>query len=412
MFKDGPRGEITTRDSVPRCPCASGRSGNCGLLSLFLYDIDHASSTAPMGQPLEYPGIVNIVTLIVFFVYIVLSLYLILRQGLGRSWPWIWITILCVCRLVQVSMDLATTQLTPIESVPNTSVSSGVAILTSMGLTPLFMCTSSLLNSTTKPKGRRMQWILLSVHVPLIISFILIIAGGIDPDSREGPTYAATEATKAGISLYIVCFLILIWATAVISARLYLADSQEVKILTTVVLSLPFFVVDIVYMTCFAFESWVDKTSDMKFNVISGNVTIQLCMYVSTSLALCWRYNVNLPPITFEDPGDSSTLTHLCLLDFQSSNAEQRLTSNDRQVIMEYIVVGLYLLLGLELPTKAARLREQIEEVKDMSADQIQETILWKLHEAVSRVVAAAIMPALQFSHWMLGKILRSGQTT
>jgi hypothetical protein len=79
---------------------------------------------------------------------------------------------------------------------------------------------------------------------------------------------------------------------------------------------------------------------------------------------------------------------------------------------MEYIVVGLYLLLGLELPTKAARLREQIEEVKDMSADQIQETILWKLHEAVSRVVAASIMPALKFSHWMLGKILRSGQTT
>lgn len=125
-----------------------------------------------------------------------------------------------------------------------------------------------------------MQWILLFVHIPLIISFILIVAGGIDPDSRDGPTYAATEATKAGISLYIACFLILIWATAVISARLYLADSQEVKILTTVVLSLPFFVVDIVYMTCFAFESWVDKTSEMRFNVISGDVTIQLCMYV------------------------------------------------------------------------------------------------------------------------------------
>lgn len=130
-----------------------------------------------------------------------------------------------------------------------------------------------------------MQWILLFVHIPLIISLILIIAGGIDPDSRDGPTFAATEATKAGISLYIVCFLVLIWATAVISARLYLADSQEVKILTTVVLSLPFFVVDIVYMTCFAFESWVDKTSEMRFNVISGNVTIQLCMYVSVPLA-------------------------------------------------------------------------------------------------------------------------------
>ena len=79
---------------------------------------------------------------------------------------------------------------------------------------------------------------------------------------------------------------------------------------------------------------------------------------------------------------------------------------------MEYIVVGLYLFLGLELPSKAARLREQIEEVKGISADQLQETILWKLHEAISRIVAAMIMPALQFSHWMLGKILRAGQTT
>lgn len=238
-----------------------------------------------MGQPLLYPGIVNIVTLVVFFVYLVISLYLILRQGLGRSWPWIWLTLLCVCRIVQVSMDLATTQSTPSSEVSNTPVSSGVAILTSMGLTPLFMSTSSLLNTTTKPKGRRMQWILLFVHIPLIISFILIVAGGIDKDSRDGPTYSATEATKAGISLYIVCFLVLIWATAVISARLHLADSQEVKILTTVVLSLPFFVVDIVYMTCFAFESWVDEFTKMRFNVISGDVTTQLCMYVHIPLA-------------------------------------------------------------------------------------------------------------------------------
>jgi hypothetical protein len=150
-----------------------------------------------------------------------------------------------------------------------------------MGLTPLFMATSSLLNSTTRPKVRRMQWILLFVHVPLIISFVLIVAGGLDPDSREGPTFAATEATKAGISLYLACFIVLIWATTVISARLYLADPQEVKILTTVVLSLPFFVVDVVYMMCFAFERWTDFASNMRFNVISGNVTIQLCMYVS-----------------------------------------------------------------------------------------------------------------------------------
>ena len=51
----------------------------------------------------------------------------------------------------------------------------------------------------------------------------------------------------------------------------------------TVVMSLPFFVVDVVYMMCFAFERWranegTDGWKSMRFNVISGNVTLQLCM--------------------------------------------------------------------------------------------------------------------------------------
>jgi len=233
---------------------------------------------------LRYGAIVNIVTLIVFFIYLNLSVYLIARQGLGRSSPWIWLSLLAICRLTQVSLDLAATTMFEPKSTANTSLESGVAILTTMGLTPLFMATSSLLNTTTRPKGRRMQWILLMVHIPLVISFILIVAGGIDPDSRDGPTFAATEATKAGVSLYLACFVVLVWATTVISARLYLANTDEVKILTTVVISLPFFVVDIVYMMCFAFEGWEPEPEDletwehMRFNVISGNVTIQLCM--------------------------------------------------------------------------------------------------------------------------------------
>lgn len=123
-----------------------------------------------------------------------------------------------------------------------------------------------------------MQWLLLLLHVPLVVSFVLIVAGGIDPDSRDGPTFAATRETKAGISMYLACFIILIWATTIISARMYLADKVEVKILTTVVLSLPFFLVDVVYMMCFAFESWGHDWNAMRFNVISGSETIQLCM--------------------------------------------------------------------------------------------------------------------------------------
>jgi hypothetical protein len=81
---------------------------------------------------------------------------------------------------------------------------------------------------------------------------------------------------------------------------------------------------------------------------------------------------------------------------------------------MEWIIVGLYLALGLELPSKAVRLRRQIEDQMDQArnvdVDAWQETVLWKLHNGLSRLVAAIIMPALQAAHWMLGRILRSGQ--
>ncbi|KAF2265199.1 hypothetical protein CC78DRAFT_208565 [Lojkania enalia] len=231
---------------------------------------------------IEYGGIVNIVTLVVFFIYLCLSLYLVVRQGLGHNYAWICLSVLSLCRLTQVALDLAATELFPPKTAPNTTLESGVAILTELGLTPLFMSTASLLNMTSRPKGRRMQWILILLHIPLLASLILIVAGGIDPDSREGPTFASTEATKAGVALYCACFVVLVWATIVISSRLYLADPLEVKILTTVVLSMPFFVVDIVYMMCFAFEGLYGS---QRFNVISGDVTLQLCMQVTMEVA-------------------------------------------------------------------------------------------------------------------------------
>lgn len=148
-----------------------------------------------------------------------------------------------------------------------------------------------------------MQWVLILLHIPLLISLILIAAGGIDPKSQETLTFAATEPTKAGIAIYCACFIVLIWATTTIAARLYLATPMEVKILTTVVLSLPFFLVDVVYMMCFAFENLLGS---QKFNVISGSVTLQLCMYVYLSQILSTHGTLNL-----HFPGNLYKLTPL-----------------------------------------------------------------------------------------------------
>jgi len=51
-----------------------------------------------------------------------------------------------------------------------------------------------------------------------------------------------------------------------------------------------------------------------------------------------------------------------------------------------------------------------VNEARNMDVDALQETILWKMHDAASRVVAVMILSALQFVHWVLGRILRNTQ--
>ena len=74
---------------------------------------------------------------------------------------------------------------------------------------------------------------------------------------------------------------------------------------------------------------------------------------------------------------------------------------------MEYIIVGLYLGLGLKIPDKAAKLKEMV--MGDRDYEQLRETFLWKMYEAGSATVALVVMPGLRFAHWMLGRILRAG---
>ncbi|KAI9707842.1 MAG: hypothetical protein M1820_004447 [Bogoriella megaspora] len=295
-------------------------------------------------MPLYYNSIINIISLTLYTPSLFLTTLLSHRHGLGHNAPYIFLLLFLLARLIQSALDLAATMLYPPLSVPNTALESAVAILTEIGLTPLLMSTISLLSSVEHPKGRRMAWVLGSLGVPLLVSLALIVAGGIDPLSREGPTFAATGETKAGVTLYCVCFIILVWCTAIISARIYLADEEETRVLTTVVVSLPFFGVVVAYYMAFAFE---DLEGSQRFNVISGNETLQVCMLV----------------------------------------------------VEEYVIVGLYLALGLGLPGKAGRLRNAVARTEYGG----QATSF--IHRMVDWTVTRLGIPFLNLAHCVLEKL-------
>lgn len=54
---------------------------------------------------LQYGAYVNIVTLVIYFIYLCVAIYLSIRQGLGHNFPWICMVVLSLCRLTQVCND-------------------------------------------------------------------------------------------------------------------------------------------------------------------------------------------------------------------------------------------------------------------------------------------------------------------
>jgi hypothetical protein len=51
---------------------------------------------------LQYGAYVNIVTLVIYFTYLCVAIFLSIRQGLGHNFPWICMIVLSLCRLTQV----------------------------------------------------------------------------------------------------------------------------------------------------------------------------------------------------------------------------------------------------------------------------------------------------------------------
>ena len=159
----------------------------------------------------------------------------------------------------------------------NTTLYTWVAILLNIGLSPLLLGSVGMLSRADGAVGRRMGCTLVLVAIPIWLALALLIAGSIDPTSQDGPTFSANGEIKAGQALYLVCYLQLVYATALILLRKHLAAKDDRKLASVVALSLPFMLVRVIYSVLFAFA---DRGKSEWFNVISGDETTQLCMLV------------------------------------------------------------------------------------------------------------------------------------
>jgi len=220
--------------------------------------------------------------LIVYFPALIDAVIVCSRHGFGRSSGWVFTLILCLVRIVGACCQLATYHS------ETKGLFEAVVILDSIGISPLLLATLGLLSRCADSIRDNSSKLFHPLHFRLLqllitIALILCIVGGANSISAAG-VYQPQTTTKAGVVLYVVAFIILIFIAAMLEIRHMRAPSSEKRLIWAVILAFPFIFVRLVYSLISVFSHKHD------FNLVTGSVVIHVFMSVLEEMAVVIIY--------------------------------------------------------------------------------------------------------------------------
>jgi hypothetical protein len=235
---------------------------------------------------IDYRDGVAIGELCAYFPVLAVAVVLAVRHGFGRSSGWLFLIIFSLIRIIGACFQLAT-----INNPTNDSLYIGVAILDSIGLSPLELTSLGLLSriiaSINKSHSTFVQhYHMKAIQIVVMVGLILSIVGGIDASNNLSSTgvYVPQTLSKVAMVLYIVAYLLIVATTIILSFSVSHAEHGEKRLLLAVAISLPFILVRLVYSSI----SILGNNTD--FNTLTGKVTIYLCMALIMELCVVIIY--------------------------------------------------------------------------------------------------------------------------
>lgn len=112
-------------------------------------------------------------------------------------------------------------------------------------------------------------------HIPILLALILSIIGGTRISSSASSKHSSGESfEKAGAIIFLISFIAIVAFAILTMADLRNLPWGEKRILYAVLASLPLLAVRLLYSLLADFED------DGTFNVVDGDVTVQLCMAI------------------------------------------------------------------------------------------------------------------------------------
>lgn len=218
-------------------------------------------------------GWVAVIELVVYIPALLIALYICRKHGFTRSSGWMYTLILCIVRIAGSICELLTL------SNSSTSIIKTMIILDSIGLSPLLLATLGLLSRlndwiNARSKGHFGVKQFRLIQLLITVGLILAIAGGTSGSTNSDGTPKIATTSKVAIALYIVAFVAIVLVWLVSMTGLSVVPTIEKRVAFAVLIALPFILVRLVYSACLVF------LHSHLFNLVNGSVVVNAVMAV------------------------------------------------------------------------------------------------------------------------------------
>ncbi|KAL1591976.1 hypothetical protein SLS60_011568 [Paraconiothyrium brasiliense] len=226
---------------------------------------------------------VALIELIFYIPTIFVSAYVCYKHGFKRSSGWLYTPILCLIRIIgSICQFVSNTN-------PSTGLLQTIFILDSVGLSPLLLATLGVLNRFVDFLNARSAPTFTIRHfrivqLVLMLGLILSIVGGTSISPSADGSYTPPTTSKVGVVLYIVGFVAILFILAVSVPRRHVVPGRERHVPITIFIALPFVAVRLLYSILAVF------VHDHTFSIATGSVAVNIGMSVVEEFVVVGLY--------------------------------------------------------------------------------------------------------------------------
>ncbi|KAJ5764965.1 hypothetical protein N7520_004524 [Penicillium odoratum] len=221
---------------------------------------------------------VAVIQLFFFVISLALGIVLCWRHGFKRSDGWILVVILSILRILAASFQLATI------NTPNTTTYGGALICQGIGLAPLILLNLGMFIRMNMYFKKVHRLVFTAISVISIVAIAIAVYGG--TESAESATLGTNAMLKVSVILFVVCYAAF-WALFFffIGDRKALPEAEQ-KMFLCMPIAAPFMIARLLYSIL---GDYVPSLRG-QFSVLTGNVTIFLCMDVLEEIVVVAVY--------------------------------------------------------------------------------------------------------------------------